>query len=308
MGSSGTLTPISTVATASFRSGWPSNLVISPNQSYAYAVSSMTAVNQYSITASGTLTPLSPASLSILDRAMQLAITPNGQFLYITHYGSAAVSQYTIAANGTLAPLTPSTVTTASQPDGVAVAPNGKFAYVVTDASNTLHAFTITATGSLSQFTSYTTSGNPQNVFINPHGKYLYVTVWGGTLYQYSLNSTNGSATYLGYYSAFNYSQYMAFSTTLNIAYVTFQMYTPSFSTLGISGTGTLSSVSHITNPGAAGAEGIALSRDGSYLYVGAQAQGLVYSYAINSSTGSPASIPTTSVSAGTTPWSITVR
>ena len=62
-----------------------------------------------------------------------MAITPNGNYVYVANYGSGTVSVINTATNNVTA-----TVTVGSNPNGVAVNPNGNYAYVTNYGSGSV--------------------------------------------------------------------------------------------------------------------------------------------------------------------------
>jgi YVTN family beta-propeller protein len=63
-----------------------------------------------------------------------MAITPNGNFAYVTNYGDGTVSVINIATNSVVGTPIP----VGSLPGSVAITPNGKEAYVTNSGSNTV--------------------------------------------------------------------------------------------------------------------------------------------------------------------------
>ena len=76
-------------------------------------------VSQYGIGATGTLTPLSPPTVSTGNIASSVTVDPSGHTIYVANQGSDTVWQYSIGATGTLTPLNPPTVSTGPQPISV---------------------------------------------------------------------------------------------------------------------------------------------------------------------------------------------
>lgn len=110
-----------------------------------------------------------------------VAVSPNGDYLYVTNYGSNTISAFAGGADGNIAstPVSCSACSNTSYfsaPTGVAVSPNGKYVYVANSASNTVSAFTIGSGGALSFTGSYNTGASPERIAISPDGNYLYVT------------------------------------------------------------------------------------------------------------------------------------
>ena len=92
-------------------------------------------VSQYSIDpASGTLSPMTPATVATGANPGHVAVTPDGRSAYVTDEDAATISQYNIdPVTGALSPMTPATVAAGIPGQtslfGLAVTPNGKSVY-----------------------------------------------------------------------------------------------------------------------------------------------------------------------------------
>lgn len=108
-------------------------IVTSPNGNYVFAHNagdntvSVLRVNK----ATGALTPISGSPFSTLGNGLfgaSLAITPNGDFLFIAHTYSETITRFSVAANGRLTYLGSTDLTNfGSVLDGTKVRPDGKF-------------------------------------------------------------------------------------------------------------------------------------------------------------------------------------
>ena len=76
------------------------------------------------------------------------AVTPNGNFVYVTNSGSNSVSVINTASNSLTA-----TIPVGSYPVGVAITPNGKYIYVANEGSNSVSV--INAAHQLGYYNNY---------------------------------------------------------------------------------------------------------------------------------------------------------
>lgn len=168
-------------------------------------------IAQYSIGSGGTLTPLTPAYVSVPASAIgALAIEPSGHYAYLAGVTSAPagqVSQFSIGNDGTLAPLTPLGVAATRTPDAVAIAPSGQTAYVLSSCIDSacegqVAQYTIAANGTLTATGSTTLTGGhviPISMVIDTSGSnaYLLTNLMGvdtnmGAVYGYAIDTAGG--------------------------------------------------------------------------------------------------------------------
>jgi 6-phosphogluconolactonase len=149
---------------------------------YAYVVNNTDqTVSQYSVTSSGTLTPLSAAPIATGVSPRSVTVDPTRHYVYVTNLGDNNVSQYVIQKDGTLAANTPATVATGNAPWALEFDPQGKFAYVVNSVDNTISQFSVSSTGVLDlvSVAPVSTGAGPWNITLSPNGKYAYVSNYG---------------------------------------------------------------------------------------------------------------------------------
>ncbi len=199
IGSGGALTAITT---GTFAAGSnPNGIAISPNGNYLYTTNSGSgsggsdSISGYSIGSGGSLSPITLSAAGFIAgvEPWGIAISPNGNYLYVTNVsstGASGLSPYTINPDGTLAAITTGTFATGSGPKGIAISPNGNYLYVTNDGGS-ISAYTITSgSGALASNGTFTTVTNPQGgIAISPNGNYLYVT-------NVSSSGTNGLSAY----------------------------------------------------------------------------------------------------------------
>ena len=97
-------------------------------------------------TDNGRLTPL--ATIATGSYPLDVAVTPNGQFAYVTNTVSGSVTSYRI--NGTTVTSIPQSTQYTFNPYGLTVDPNGQFLRVANYSTNMLSSYSIdNATGLL---------------------------------------------------------------------------------------------------------------------------------------------------------------
>ena len=185
------------LTTSAFTTGsLPWAAAASPNGNYLYVANMGTSataggtgtISAFTISPNGVLGPITTGSLTTGAFPVGIAVSPNGDYLYISNQGgSNEILTFAIGSGGQLAPL--GKTTGLQEPLGIAVSPNGQFLYVTNQTStgpNGIAVFTIGSDGTLSAITSgsFTTGEGPTAIAISPDGLYLYVTncnMYGGT-------------------------------------------------------------------------------------------------------------------------------
>jgi 6-phosphogluconolactonase (cycloisomerase 2 family) len=149
IGGTGALTP---VTGSPFASGTaPSSVAVSPNGSFLYVSNQgSNNVSAYTITGgTGVLTPLASLNGNPFAAGTSpsgVAVSPNGDFLYVSNQGSNNVSAYTITVGtGVLTAVAGSPFAAGTSPSGVTVSPNDAFLYVSNQGSNNVSAYTVAA-------------------------------------------------------------------------------------------------------------------------------------------------------------------
>jgi len=161
IGAAGQLSAIGTVPVAS-----PTGPAVSPNGDFLYVPSSTQGVYEFSINADGSLTALTPATVSTGGLGNDCAaVTPNGSFAYVGVFNGgnpgSPVAQYSVGGSGVLAALNPPTVAAGNAPYNIGIDQSSKFAYVANQNDGTLSLFSIGADGTLTALSTPT---------INPNG------------------------------------------------------------------------------------------------------------------------------------------
>jgi 6-phosphogluconolactonase len=188
----------------------PGTLAIAPNTKHVYVGNSGTdKVTAFNIEASGALTLIpqtagttNPVAVNGADPAA-IAITPNGQFLYVANSGSNDITAFSIGATGLLSLIAPSGAhanpikTSVTAPKGMAISPNGSFLYVANSSAHTVAVFQIGTNGLLtlvppagSNTNPIPTGGTtPSSLMISLNGRFLYSANGGGTISAFTIGS-----------------------------------------------------------------------------------------------------------------------
>jgi 6-phosphogluconolactonase (cycloisomerase 2 family) len=123
------------------------------------------------------------------------ALTPSGQFLYVTSKGSNEITAYEVTPNGDMTQIgTP--ITTENGPVSVTIDPLGRFVYVVNQTASSISIFRIGATGALAQSTSSVpvTVGTPLEVQVDTTGEHAWVSIENsGSLQSYEIDPISGT-------------------------------------------------------------------------------------------------------------------
>jgi 6-phosphogluconolactonase len=114
--------------------------------------STASSVSSYLVEAGGTLLPVTGSVPTLGSAACWVALTPNGQFAYVSNSLSSTISAFAVGGSGTVAAL-PSTVV-ASLPTGsanldIAVSPDAKYVYTLNSGTGTIDIFAVQPNGSL---------------------------------------------------------------------------------------------------------------------------------------------------------------
>jgi 6-phosphogluconolactonase (cycloisomerase 2 family) len=183
-------------------------VAVSPNQRFVYINRNHDQViGQYSVTQSGTLQALSPATfalpVALSNGSGPIVADPRGRALYATSTSNNLLVQAKINANGTLAAFAPQTVAVGADGAnyGMAVDKNGNNLYVVHangHGGNDIVRFAIQADGSLAAGSTTTVATNPVfQIELSPNGQFAYAQEFSfnsNIVHQYRVGS-NGNLT-----------------------------------------------------------------------------------------------------------------
>ena len=190
----------------------PLALTISPTGRFLYVVNGTSNnVTAFQVETSGLLTQVPPAGpgtnpISVSGTGpTALAMSPNGQFLYVTNGASNTVTAFQVATSGLLTLVTstgsnPNPVSAGgATPNGIAVASNGAFLYIANGEGN-VSAFAMGGNGLLTLVPASGTALNPTPagsspaaVTISQDGQFLYVANRGGSVSAYTIVSESGT-------------------------------------------------------------------------------------------------------------------
>jgi uncharacterized repeat protein (TIGR02543 family) len=280
IGSGGVLSAIIT-GTSTTGSG-PDGVAISPNGKYLYVANynSTTGANGISAYTIGTGGALSAITLSTAGSTTGsypslIAISPNGNYLYVTNYGSTGANGISAYAIGTGGALTANgTFTTGTYPYGIAISPNGNYLYVAnygSTGSNGISAYTIGSDGALTVNGTFTTGSGPAAIAINPNGNCLYVVNYSGSngISAYTIGSGGAlSAITSGTFVTGTGPRAIAISPNGNYLYVANYSGLNGISAYTIGSGGALSAITTGTFTTGPNPYWIAISPNGNYLYV----------------------------------------
>jgi 6-phosphogluconolactonase len=263
---------------------------------------------------SGVLTQISGSPYGVGQGAISLALHPSGKFLYAANPGTGGssendISLFTIASNGVLTEVFPRTsvAPSASQPQLLVMDPAGAFLYIANAGSNNISVFSIdSGSGGLAPVASspFFLGAAPLNMRLTPSGNFLFVSIpsqTSGRILSFSVNA--GTLTLVsGINTDGPNPDGLAVDPSGTHLYVTnFSSNSISIFTIGSpSSAGALTEVTG--SPLATGYSApVALILDpkGQFLYVANQGSNNVAVYSINSTTGLPNILNTSTTTGG---------
>jgi 6-phosphogluconolactonase len=213
--SSGALSPVPGSPVAATDPG-PFGPVVSPDGRYLYvsntgnSPASPGSVSAYRIDQdTGALTEIGGSPFTLQIAPGGVAMTPDGERLYVANGESGTISAFTRNADsGALTPISGSPFPAGNgEPTGLAIGPDGSHIYsanssMVTEADNQVHAFAIDpGTGALSEVAGspYDAGLGPQYAAITGDGAHLYVTNNGSQdITGYAIDPASGGLSPLG--------------------------------------------------------------------------------------------------------------
>jgi 6-phosphogluconolactonase (cycloisomerase 2 family) len=169
----------------------PFSSSITPSGSYLI-VNLGSTLASYAIGPSGVLTPTGPPVARPFTYGPGMAITPDGQTLFVANSVSGTISRYLVAPNGTLAHVGADVATgtgSNSRPWALAIAPDGHELFAANRDLGIVSTFSIGAGGALTQTSTGVISG------LDAHSGVFALAVSLNGRYLYSANSGQGSAT-----------------------------------------------------------------------------------------------------------------
>jgi len=142
---SGNLTGMGSVSTGTL----PKLVTVDPSGRFAYVASTDGHVSAYTISATGSLTPVAGSPFPAGAGTISVAVDPSGRFVYAANNGNGSfasfnVSAYTVDQNtGALTEVAGSPFPAGFEPISVAVDPSGNFVYVANYGDGDVSAYTI---------------------------------------------------------------------------------------------------------------------------------------------------------------------
>jgi YVTN family beta-propeller protein len=106
-------------------------------------------VSQYDVGTAGALTAKATPTVAAGAVPFGVAVSPDGQSVYVTNQASFNVSQYDVGTGGALAAKATPTVPAGAFPVGVAASPDGQSVYVTNQSSDTVSQYDVGTAGAL---------------------------------------------------------------------------------------------------------------------------------------------------------------
>jgi 6-phosphogluconolactonase (cycloisomerase 2 family) len=174
VGSSGALSPL---IPPELDTDSPRRLTMTPDGTSLYITAGSPGdgvVLQYDVAPNGAATPKPVAALDAGKKPTAIAITPDGQTLYVGDRGSDHLRQFHVGAGGGLEPL--ETLTLAGPPVGLTVAPDGKRVYMT--VAGFIKWMDVGTGGGLDEtsLVGLNTGGLLTDLVLTPDGRHLYAS------------------------------------------------------------------------------------------------------------------------------------
>jgi len=154
----------------------PEAVAITPNGEYAYVLSDGTVTSLGGTASNGTASVINISNNTVMTVVIVevgpqgVAITPNGEFAYVTNYGNNSVSVINTATN-----TVSKTITGLSYPYDVAISPNGEYALVTEQDFGNLTRFSVINTLTNAVTATVHLASIPYDLAITPNGAYAYI-------------------------------------------------------------------------------------------------------------------------------------
>jgi 6-phosphogluconolactonase len=233
----------------------------------------------------GSLVPVTGSPFA--GSGVSIALTPNGRFAYVI--GGSTISAYSIdPITGALSGIPGSPFAAGAALLSVAITPNGKLVYVVTASTNKVASFNINpATGALTPTSSgpFAASAGATVMAIDATGDFAYIAA-PDSITAYTVDYTTGALVPIANGAIANAGGVaLAIDPMGGFVYVSGNI--ASIYAFTMDGTtGLLSAVPGSPFTTGQFPQGLAVSPNGQFLYVPAQAANAVWGYSIDASTG----------------------
>jgi 6-phosphogluconolactonase (cycloisomerase 2 family) len=183
--STGALTAVSG-STVVLQSTATYGMALTPNDSYVYVALGTGGVETLSFNSStGALAQVNGlvSPKQNLDGDNAVAVSPNGNFLFVGETGINAVRVYSIGSGGVVNEISGSPYSTGLGPDAILVDATGSYVYVANGTANTISAFSLGTTGALTQITGspFAAGTTPWALAEDKSDTYLAVVDKGGS-------------------------------------------------------------------------------------------------------------------------------
>lgn len=160
----------------------PIAIAITPSGNRAYIANSSGAAgtNNHSIAVIENVSTETPSNLKNIDVGVgitpfDLAITPDGNYVYIVTLYSNKVFVIKNATTGDPAVVKTFTLASDANPYAVAITPNGNYAYIINSGNNTYALIRNASTDNPEIVNIYGTGVTPTDIEITPDGNYAYI-------------------------------------------------------------------------------------------------------------------------------------
>jgi 6-phosphogluconolactonase (cycloisomerase 2 family) len=165
----------------------------------ALAGAAFNSVAQYNINSATGALSLIAAPVAAGATPERIAVTPNGQHLYVTNYFGLSISVYSVNSGTGALTANGAAVSTGSpsRPFGVTVHDNGQFLIVSLNAlgiTNNVNVYSIAGNGLLTLVSSTAAGAEASGVALDPSGNYLYVANFGSNnITKFNFNPGTGA-------------------------------------------------------------------------------------------------------------------
>jgi DNA-binding beta-propeller fold protein YncE len=150
--------------------GGPLGIAITGNNQFLYACNSQDGnIYQYTVSASGVLTPMTPPSVANGTKTspiqvLTLSVSGTPTWLFVTNSGNGSVAVYSISSAGPLGTTPTTTLTGFRSPFGMAINSTGTILYVSDNAAGLIYSLGFnSSTGALSNLALSPTNSLPSN-------------------------------------------------------------------------------------------------------------------------------------------------
>lgn len=227
----------------------PGGAALTPSGAYLYVPNYGS--NTVSVIATGTGTLVT--TISVGTRPMFAAAAPNGNTVYVSNSGSTSVSVISTATNTVTA-----TISVGSQPQGMVVSPDSSTLYVANYGANTI---SVIATSTNTVTATWGGGNSPSQLTLNAAGTTLYAP---GSTYHLLIGITTSTGATAGTATTGTYPRGVAISPSGTTLYAA----NTSSGTISVITASTYATSATITITGGVASGQIAMSPDGTVLYV----------------------------------------